>query len=85
MFPQMYHQELMHSYLIYITEQDVKDILQTLKIGKSCGDDSITHQMLEYKQTIRIQHPTTVQTDDQDTNHSNSINRRSGYKTYQLY
>jgi hypothetical protein len=53
---------------IYITEQDVKDILQTLKIGKACGDDSITHQMLkstnrrsgyntlqQYKQTIRIQ------------------------------
>jgi hypothetical protein len=23
---------------IYITEHDVKDILQTLKIGKACGD-----------------------------------------------
>jgi hypothetical protein len=31
---------------IYITEHDVKDILQTLKIGKACGDDGITHQML---------------------------------------
>ena len=30
---------------IYITEDDVKDILQTLKIGKACGDDGITHQM----------------------------------------
>jgi hypothetical protein len=26
---------------------DVKDILQTLKIGKACGDDGITHQMLK--------------------------------------
>ena len=32
---------------IYITEHDVKDILQTLKIGKACGDDGITHQMLK--------------------------------------
>ena len=32
---------------IYITEHDVKDILQTLKIGKACGDDDITHQMLK--------------------------------------
>jgi hypothetical protein len=31
---------------IYITEHDIKDILQTLKIGKACGDDGITHQML---------------------------------------
>jgi hypothetical protein len=27
---------------IYITEHDIKDILQTLKIGKACGDDGIT-------------------------------------------
>ena len=49
MFPQIYHQELMHYYLIYITEHDVKDILQTLKIGKACGDDGkkFTHQMLK--------------------------------------
>ena len=58
---------------IYITEQDIKDILQTLKIGKACGDDSITHQMLkstnrrsgyntfqQYKQTIRIHIIVTV-------------------------
>jgi hypothetical protein len=32
---------------IYITEHDIKDILQTLKIGKACGDDGITHQMLK--------------------------------------
>jgi hypothetical protein len=32
---------------IYITEHDVKDILQTLKIGKACGDDGINHQMLK--------------------------------------
>ena len=32
---------------IYITEQDVKDNLQTLKIGKVCGDDGITHRMLK--------------------------------------
>jgi hypothetical protein len=32
---------------IYITERDVKDILQTLKIGKACGDDGITRQMLK--------------------------------------
>ena len=32
---------------IYITEQDIKDILQTLKIGKACGDNGITHQMLK--------------------------------------
>jgi hypothetical protein len=31
---------------IYITEHDIKDILQALKIGKACGDDGITHQML---------------------------------------
>ena len=79
---------------IYITEQDVKDILQTLKIGKACGDDSITHQMLkstnrrsgyntlqQYKQTIRIHIIVTVLTEDQDTKHSNSTNRRSRYKT----
>ena len=27
--------------------QDVKDILQTLQIGKACGDDVISHQMLK--------------------------------------
>ena len=32
---------------IYITEQDIKDILQTLKIGQACGDNGITHQMLK--------------------------------------
>ena len=32
---------------IYIIEQDVTDILQILKIGKACGDDGITHQMLK--------------------------------------
>jgi hypothetical protein len=32
---------------MYITEHDVKDISQTLKIGKACGDDGITHQMLK--------------------------------------
>jgi hypothetical protein len=32
---------------IHITEQDVKDILQALKIGKACGDDGITHHMLK--------------------------------------
>jgi hypothetical protein len=32
---------------IYITEHDAKDILQSLKIGKACGDDGITHQMLK--------------------------------------
>ena len=32
---------------IYITEQDIKDILQTLKIGKACSDNGITHQMLK--------------------------------------
>jgi hypothetical protein len=42
---------------VYITEHDVKDILQTLKIGKACGDDGITHQMLKstsvhYLQTL---------------------------------
>ena len=31
---------------IIITEQDVKDILQILKIGKAIGDDCISHQML---------------------------------------
>jgi hypothetical protein len=31
---------------IYITEHDAKDILQTLKIGKACGDDGITHQII---------------------------------------
>jgi hypothetical protein len=31
----------------YITEQDVKYILQTLKISYACGDDSITHQILK--------------------------------------
>jgi hypothetical protein len=25
----------------------VKDILQTLQIGKACGDDGISHQMLK--------------------------------------
>jgi hypothetical protein len=25
--------------------QDVKDILQTLQIGKACGDDGISHQI----------------------------------------
>ena len=32
-----------------------------------------------------IQKNTTVQTDDRDTKHNNSINRRSGYKAYQKY
>ena len=32
---------------VSITEQDVRDILQTLKIGKASGDDSISHQMLK--------------------------------------
>ena len=32
---------------INITEQDVKDILQILKIGKASGDDGISHQMLK--------------------------------------
>jgi hypothetical protein len=27
--------------------QDVKDILQTLQIGKACGNDGISHQMLK--------------------------------------
>ena len=38
---------LLTNTCIYITEQDVKDILQTLKIGKACGDNGITHQMLK--------------------------------------
>jgi hypothetical protein len=31
----------------------------------------------QYRETIKIQNVTTVQTDDQDTKHNNSINRRS--------
>ena len=27
--------------------QDVKNIVQTLQIGKACGDDGISHQMLK--------------------------------------
>jgi len=30
---------------------------------------------------IKIQNITTILTDDQDTKHNNSTNRRSGYKT----
>jgi hypothetical protein len=33
--------------LYYITEEDVKDILQTLKISYACGDDGINHQILK--------------------------------------
>jgi hypothetical protein len=32
---------------IDVNIQDVKDILQTLQIGKACGDDVINHQMLK--------------------------------------
>ncbi|CAC5357737.1 unnamed protein product [Mytilus coruscus] len=32
---------------LVITEQDIKDILKTLKIGKGCGNDLISHQMLK--------------------------------------
>jgi hypothetical protein len=32
---------------IDVNIQDVKDILQTLQIGKACGDDGISHQMLK--------------------------------------
>ena len=32
-----------------------------------------------------MQSITTVLTDDQDTKHNNSANRRSGYKTQQQY
>ena len=32
---------------IDVNIQDVKDILQTLQIGKVCGDDGISHQMLK--------------------------------------
>jgi hypothetical protein len=32
---------------IYITGQDVKDILQTLKISYACGDDDINHKILK--------------------------------------
>jgi len=32
---------------IYITEQDVKDILQTLKISYACSDDGTTHRILK--------------------------------------
>jgi hypothetical protein len=40
----------MHYYLIYILLNrmlQILDILQILKIGKACGDDGITHQMLK--------------------------------------
>jgi hypothetical protein len=33
--------------IMYITEQDVKDVLQTLKIGQSSGEEGITHHMLK--------------------------------------
>jgi hypothetical protein len=33
--------------IIDVNIQDVKDILQTLQIGKACGDDGISHQMLK--------------------------------------
>ena len=33
--------------IMHITEQDVKDILQTLKIGQSCGEEGISHHMLK--------------------------------------
>jgi hypothetical protein len=32
---------------IDVNIQDAKDILQTLQIGKACGDDGISHQMLK--------------------------------------
>jgi hypothetical protein len=32
---------------IDVNIQDVKDILQTLQIGKVCGEDGISHQMLK--------------------------------------
>jgi hypothetical protein len=32
---------------IDVNIQDVKDILQTLQIGKACGDDGISHQMMK--------------------------------------
>jgi hypothetical protein len=32
---------------IDVNIQDVKDILQTLQIGKACGGDGISHQMLK--------------------------------------
>lgn len=32
---------------IVIDEKDVKDILQILELGKACGDDTISHQMLK--------------------------------------
>jgi hypothetical protein len=48
---------------IYITEHDVKDILQTLKIGKACGDDGITHQMFIYIHESFIFHTIVVSVD----------------------
>jgi hypothetical protein len=30
-----------------IIEQDIKDTLKSLKIGKACGKDLISHQMLK--------------------------------------
>jgi hypothetical protein len=30
-----------------ITEQDIKDTLKSLNIGKACGNDLISHQMLK--------------------------------------
>ena len=33
--------------IMHITEQDVKDSMQTLKIGQACGEEGITHHMLK--------------------------------------
>ena len=41
------YRQYTNSVYIYITVEDVKDILQTLKISYACGDDGINHQILK--------------------------------------